>query len=505
MLGAVVTAKGETMSEKGVSTFWSDEEFSTPAVYRRAAVKKAYWPLRRLARVILLLLTDGIALVVAVSLGFFLWAGPVLHQPASLYISLLPLLCLFLVGYATLGLYPGFGLGAVETLRRFSHCTSVVFLTLAAAAFVLELPSHYSPVTFGIAWGFSLALVPLTRFLMLGCASRWQWWKEPAVLAGSGRWMPQTIRSLRKALSLGYRPVGILSTDGNWHGPSVEDVPVHSGVHLAPHLAKDGVRVAIMGDGKREGQTLSWLQQHFRHVVIIREYGDVPVDRARVCNLGGVLGIEFTNDLLCWQNRFLKCVLDMVLGTLLFLLAAPLIVFGVLIVKLSSRGPAFFSQERGGLGEHPIRVWKLRTMYLDAEKRLQEFLSANPELRREWEERFKLVDDPRIIPRVGNFLRRFSLDELPQFFSVIKGEMSLVGPRPFPEYHLQQFPPEFRELRRRVRPGVTGLWQVMVRSSGGTEEQMAYDTYYIRNWSIWLDLYLLSRTFFTVVSGRGAC
>jgi lipopolysaccharide/colanic/teichoic acid biosynthesis glycosyltransferase len=102
-------------------------------------------------------------------------------------------------------------------------------------------------------------------------------------------------------------------------------------------------------------------------------------------------------------------------------------------------------------------------------------------------------------------LRRFSVDELPQLWNVVKGEMSLVGPRPFPEYHLRQFQPEFRDLRRRVRPGVTGMWQVMVRSNGGIEEQQLYDTYYIRNWSIWLDVWILFRTGWAVLTGRGAC
>jgi len=96
------------------------------------------------------------------------------------------------------------------------------------------------------------------------------------------------------------------------------------------------------------------------------------------------------------------------------------------------------------------------------------------------------------------------VDELPQLWTVVQGRMSLVGPRPFPDYHLTQFPPAFLELRRRVRPGITGLWQITVRSEGGIEKQQAYDTYYIRNWSVWLDLYVLSRTLAAVASGRGA-
>ena len=496
-----VSFKGERMA----STSRTAEALSAPAVSPLAAVEEAPWPLRRLACMTLLLITDAVALLAAASLGYLLWAGPVVHQPPSLYVSLLPLLCLFLAGYATAGLYPGFGVGAVETLRRFARSTSFVFLTLAAATFVLKLPSYYSRMAFTIAWGASLFSVPLLRFLVLSLVTRFRWWGEPTVLVGTGRWMAQTTRSLKNALSLGYRPVGILSPDPRWHGRRVEELPVLGGIHLAPQLARRGVRVALVGDGKGEGPTLSWLQQHFRHVVMIREYGDLPVERVRVCNLGGVLGIEFNNDLLRWQNRFLKRTLDILLGSLFIFLTSPLIVLGVLFVKLSSRGPAFFFQQREGLGGHPIRVWKLRTMYLDAEKRLEEFLHGNPELHREWHERFKLVHDPRIIPRVGAFLRRFSMDELPQFFSIIKGEMSLVGPRPFPEYHLKRFPLEFRELRGRVRPGLTGLWQVMVRSKGGIEEQMAFDTYYVRNWSVWLDLWILGRTLFAVVAGRGAC
>ncbi len=465
-------------------------------------VWKTLWP--RVARVAVLVLTDLVALLAAASLGYLLWAQPVLHQSISLYIGLIPLILIYPLGYAGAALYPGFGIGAVETLKRLSYCTFLAFLALAAAVFVLKLSPRFSRMTFTIAGGAALIFVPLLRFLVLSLVNKLRWWGEPVVLVGSGRWVHEVIRSMRNALSLGYRPVGILSPDPHRHGRFVENIPVLGGIDLAPHLAGRGVRVALLGDGKGAGPSLNWLQQHFRHVVMIREYGDLPVERVRTCNLGGVLGIEFTNDLLGWKNRLLKRTLDVVLGSVLLLLSSPLIVLGILWIKLSSHGPAFFFQRREGLGGRPIRVWKLRTMYSDAEKRLEKSLSGNPELRREWEGRFKLVNDPRIIPEVGTFLRRFSLDELPQFLSVMKGEMSLVGPRPFPEYHLKKFPPEIRELRRRVRPGITGLWQVTVRSNGGIEEQITYDTYYIRNWSVWLDIYILARTAFAVISSRGA-
>jgi Undecaprenyl-phosphate galactose phosphotransferase WbaP len=464
-----------------------------------------HWP--RGARIGILLLSDLLALVTAASLSYLLWARSVLHQPPELYTALLPLLCLFPLGYAGMGLYPGFGVGAVETLRRLSYCTSFAFLVLAGASFALKLPSHYSRMTFVIAWGMSLVLVPLWRFLTLSIARRWDWWGEPTVLIGHGSWVRWAIRALENALSLGYRPVGVLSPDHHASEAFVEDIPIFGDTALAPYLAKRGVRVALVEVGERgiNGATLSHFQQYFRHVVVIREVQDLPVERVRVCNLGGILGIEFTNDLLHWRNRCIKRLMDLALGTLFFAMAWPLIVFGGGLIKLLSRGPFLYCQIREGMGGHPIKVWKLRTMYQDAEQRLESFLATDPVLRREWEQRFKLAHDPRIIPVVGTILRRLSIDELPQLWSVIKGEMSLIGPRPFPEYHLRQFSTEFRELRCQVRPGLTGLWQVMVRSDGGIDVQQAYDTYYIRNWSTWMDLWILFRTIRAVLLSKGAC
>ncbi|MGQ9635918.1 MAG: sugar transferase, partial [Bryobacteraceae bacterium] len=164
--------------------------------------------------------------------------------------------------------------------------------------------------------------------------------------------------------------------------------------------------------------------------------------------------------------------------------------------------PAIYSQEREGMGGARIRVRKMRTMHMGAEELLWRHLPEHPEAMQEWRRFYKLRQDLRVVPVIGTILRRSSLDELPQLWSVVKGEMSLVGPRTFPYYHLEQFDPGFRALRRRVPPGLTGLWQVESGSNGDLKVHQTLDTYYIPDWSVGLDLYVLARTVYSVFSGK---
>ena len=202
--------------------------------------------------------------------------------------------------------------------------------------------------------------------------------------------------------------------------------------------------------------------------------------------------------------RAAKLLFEWPTALVLLLVFLPLITMLAIGIKLVNRGPAFYRQERIGLRGKPFKIIKLRSMRTDAADILREHLESNPELLEEWHTHFKLRYDPRIIPGIGYFLRKYSLDELPQLWNVLRGDMSLVGPRPFPAYHLASFDPDFRALRESVRPGVTGLWQVEVRSDGDLAVQREFDTRYILNWSLWGDLWLLLRTVWTVFQGRGA-
>ena len=462
----------------------------------------------RALRVVLLAATDLLALWASGAAAYLLWARPMRGQDAEIYLALAPLFALLLAGYLAADLYPGFGLGPVESLRRTWLVTAFGFLVLAAFSFAVKLPHLYSRVTFAIALALSLIAVPWARALLLARASHWRWWREPVVVIGPRPLVARAIRLLRDVRRPDYRAVAAL--DPGWpdapsSGHPIEGVPLAGGLDRAEQYARRGVQVAILaGDDLPAETTLDLLQQNFYRVVTLRPFEHLPVEGAQLRNLGGALTIEYTSNLLRPHNRAAKRALDVVASALGLVVAGPILVLAALAVRLASAGRPIFEQERSGLGGRSFSVLKVRTMYVDAERRLEEHLREHPELEQEWRQRFKLRDDPRLIPVIGRFLRRFSIDELPQLWNVLRGEMSLVGPRPFPDYHLRAFAPEFLRLRQRMRPGITGLWQVMVRSAGTIDEQQFFDTYYLRNWSVWLDLYILGRTVRAVLRGDGA-
>ncbi|SOD97197.1 sugar transferase [Caenispirillum bisanense] len=204
-------------------------------------------------------------------------------------------------------------------------------------------------------------------------------------------------------------------------------------------------------------------------------------------------------DLRRWQG--VKRRMDLMLGLPLLLLALPVIGAAAAAVWLTDRGPVFYRQVRIGRHGRPFVLWKLRTMCRDADRRLAEHLAADPQARAEWAATCKLADDPRILPRIGAPLRRYAVDELPQLWNVVRGDLSLVGPRPLPAYHMKRLPRSVRRLRGRMRPGLTGLWQVARRDRSFAEMQRL-DLAYVGDWSPALDLALLARTALVLRSGR---
>lgn len=244
-------------------------------------------------------------------------------------------------------------------------------------------------------------------------------------------------------------------------------------------------------------------ERWFRRIVFVSSFSNLRGASIRATDLSGLLGLSIERPILRYAPGLSKRLLDLSVAALTGVLLAPLFALLYALVRLTSPGPAFYGQRRiGRNGEH-FKAWKFRSMVVDADAILREHLTKDARLREEWERTHKLRNDPRILP-IGRLLRKTSLDELPQLWNVIRGDMSLVGPRPIVDAEVPKYGGSI-EYYKAVRPGVTGMWQISGRSQTSYAERVRYDEYFVKNWSIWLDLYILFRTVKTVLLREGAC
>jgi len=212
--------------------------------------------------------------------------------------------------------------------------------------------------------------------------------------------------------------------------------------------------------------------------------------------------VEVRNGLLLAPQRVVKRATDVVIASLALVLGSPLLLAIAALVKLSGPGPVLYGHRRIGRYGRTFTAWKFRTMHRGADVLLRQHFDRFPAARLEWERDQKLRDDPRVT-KVGHYLRQLSLDELPQMWNVLRGEMSVVGPRPIVGDEVARYGEAFG-LYTVVKPGITGLWQVSGRTDVGYEMRVRLDEFYVRHWSPWLDAYVLVRTVVALLCRRGA-
>jgi undecaprenyl-phosphate galactose phosphotransferase len=251
-------------------------------------------------------------------------------------------------------------------------------------------------------------------------------------------------------------------------------------------------------------QTVNYVLHHISRVYVLPKISRLPLINSEFFNSINHKGMALyvKNKLLHPGERAIKEIFDKVLSVLLFILFLPLLLLLYLVVYLSSKGDPIYKQKRVGENGRRFHIYKFRTMRVDADKMLEEILENDPVKKAEWEKEFKLKDDPRIT-RIGKFLRRTSLDELPQLFNVFQGKMSLVGPRPIIEDEIPKYG-EYFDYFTAVKPGITGLWQVSGRNDIAYDERVRLDVWYVRNWSLELDIMILVKTAAIVLMRKGS-
>jgi len=308
----------------------------------------------------------------------------------------------------------------------------------------------------------------------------------------------------------GLRPLAVLAPEPSV-GTEVCGVPVVGTPRLASLIAKRlHVRYAVVATpdlARRESvRVLKRYAKGVRHVMVTSAISpfdpSLPMLWRDTRDLAGVAGVEVRNRLLVPTPRLIKRCMDVVLTVAGGLCLLPLLAAVALAVKLSSPGPVLFGHTRIGAGGRRFRAWKFRSMVTNGPEVLRAHLAADPAARAEWDRDHKLKDDPRVT-RVGAFLRRTSLDELPQLWNVLRGEMSLVGPRPIVDAEVAKYGKCYATYKS-VRPGISGLWQVSGRSDTTYAQRLQFDEFYVRNWSPWLDMHILARTVTAMCGSRGA-
>jgi Undecaprenyl-phosphate galactose phosphotransferase WbaP len=446
-----------------------------------------------------------------IALSIVYWLAVILRyviSPAydlSFYLHLYPGIGLFLMSFVLQGLYPGILMHPAEELRRVSYGITTVFLLIGATTFVTRDAEAYSRSVFLVTWSAGVPAILLMRTGVRKVLSRLEWWGVPAVVLGSGVAAKRVVAALDRRW-LGIRVLGVLESGELRHVGS--DFPPALGpLEIAPQLAAQGrVAMAIVAMPDADSAQLRTIIQDycrgFRHILLIPDLPHLCSLGVTGKDVGGELGIEVPQQLFHWGARLIKRSLDIAGGCLGLLIAAP--AFGAIAVaiKLTSNGPIFYDHPRHGQDGGIFSALKFRTMVTNGDEVLERFFRNHPEELLQWRREHKLKDDPRITG-VGRWLRRFSLDELPQLLNVLKGQMSLVGPRPIVPNEFEQYGQSFGFCTS-VRPGITGLWQVSGRNNLTFADRIRFNEYYIRNWSLWLDLYILFKTVTVVVMADGA-
>ena len=444
-----------------------------------------------------------LSLVFALTLWVRHLVSPTYNLSSNL--EMFPCLLLLLCAFGAKGLYPGVLLHSAEELRRIFACISTVFLLLAATTFIWHNAETYSRSIFLVTWAAGAPLVWLSRNLLRRLIVDKTFWGIPAIVLGSGPSAQRVIRKLQDG-ALGIKIAGVFSDDAVANWPS--DLPPLIGALSAARsiTSPRSVNYAIIAMPQRSHAELRHVIQDycqgFSHVLLVPDMPGLCSLGISARELGGEVGFELPQRLFHTSAAITKRATDLVLSLLALVILAPLFLAVALLIKLTSPGTVFYKQDRYGRNGQLFGALKFRTMGPNAEAILTEHLAKDAFLQAEWERDRKLKRDPRITS-IGKWLRRFSLDELPQLINVISGQMSLVGPRPIPLRDLEKYGTGYI-LYSRVRPGLTGLWQVSGRNNTTYEERIAFDEYYVRNWSIWLDTYILIRTIRAVITADGA-
>lgn len=434
---------------------------------------------------------------------------------SSYYAGLWNNLFALCVGYVVLGspkrLFTATGINPVCELRNLIHAITGSFVIVIALNGLVGEVTRDEIITIGLAFPMTALFAPLARHCMRRFCARQNWWGEKVIIAGSGPQSAAVYEFLKRFPQRGLKPIGVVDCNPADYWNSVGDSEMEflgttdELLGICRREKCHWVFAVLSGKNEQESQRILNYSGLIPNLIVLPTSLSLPTLWTDSFDAAGLPGVHIRDRLLFPFQRFSKRLFDVILASFALVISSPLLLFVAIWIKLTSPGPVLF-RHHGRIGRNgkTFGAFKIRTMVTNADGVLQQYLDENPEAKAEWHRDLKLKNDPRIIAGVGHFLRRTSFDELPQLWNVLAGDMSLVGPRPiYTDIEVEKFEKQF-PLYLRVRPGLTGLWQVSGRNNTTYADRVQLDAYYVRNWSLWLDYFILLRTLRTVLLREGS-
>ena len=385
--------------------------------------------------------------------------------------------------------------------------TLVIFATIEIAVLAFTTWS-FPRIAWILTWVLVLVLVPTLRMVAKLILHKLNLWQRDTWVIGCGANAQEAYLAINSERNLGLNIVGFVASDGlSTSGKKINGLPViaESPKWLKGINKKTQFIVAVESDQSdiRNNWLRNFMIQGYSYVSVIPTLRGMPLDSTDMSFIFSheVMIFRVQQNLAKWSSRFLKRSFDVIGSLAIITVLSPLLIYISQKVKKDG-GPAIYGHERIGKGGKPFKCLKFRSMVINSKEVLDELLEKDMDAKREWDSTFKLKNDPRVT-KIGSFLRRTSLDELPQLFNVLKGEMSLVGPRPIITAELARYNEEV-DYYLLSKPGMTGLWQVSGRSDVDYETRVYLDAWYVKNWSMWNDVAILFKTVGVVLKKDGA-
>lgn len=414
------------------------------------------------------------------------WLGIELDFPLAEKMMLIGTLILITI-FLMLNLYPGYGLTAVKELQQTSQAILAMSIILLGISFLTNSNSCNFQYVLLINFILNISVLPLAHLILRNFLSRLAFYGTAIHIFGKQKDASVIEKTLNNVRRLGWRVKAVYPLA---YINKLNEIQPGSTIAL---LAVDSLKKASEFEHN--------LSHKYSKVVVVPQNDKLGSLWVVPRDLGGDLGLEFRYNLLAWHSIVIKQCFDYIFSMLGLVLLSPMLIIAAILVKLDSPGPIIFKQIRMGKYSRPFRHYKFRTMYENADEILADLLSSDEAIYKEYKKFHKIRNDPRIT-RVGKWLRRYSIDEFPQLLNVLSGEMSLSGPRAYLPSEKEEMG-DYVKIIHRVKPGISGWWQVLGRNNVAFTNRLEMDKYYISNWSLSMDIYIYLKTIVVILVGKG--